>query len=221
MKKTNTTINTIGCDNLVDNTFVPEAGTAGNRGSNNSEKLRADAGMAPTLGIADLFSKGYKVNAQYAGTPKDGMHYVIINGEPSVRKGNNGAYAEIELKEITADGDFGLCWKTFVTAENLPKMLEDINYYNSGIISKLSGMNAIARLYKTDFAVWTIKSEKDSNKVYTYFNKAKYDKRLYAMSLEAERKEEKMQRNKERADNEARMAEEAKMGRENKSPWED
>ena len=221
MKKTNTTINTIGCDNLIDNAFVPEAGTAGATGKNNSEKLRLEAGIAPTLSLDDLFSANYKVGTEYAGTPSDGMHIVVIKGTPEVRKGKDSNYVELELGEITKAGKTGLCWKTFVNAADLGKMLEDINYHNKGIISGLSGAKAIAHLGKVEFCVWTITSEKDSSKAYTYFNKEKYDKRVYAMRLEADRKDMRKLKEKERLDNEARMAEEAKMSRENKSPWED
>ena len=101
----------------------------------------------------------------------------------------------------------------------LVQTLEAINYFNEGMLAGKKGMVAINYLQGHKFDCWVLKNEK--GKVLTYFDKVKYDKRIYAMSLNEERKEMKALREKERADKEARMAEEAKMGRENKSPWEE
>lgn len=191
MKKTNNTINTIGCDNIIDNAFVP-----------NEDK-------APALTIADFFDNDYKVNKRHFGVPAVGEHRVVLDGEPEVRKNDDGNYYFV----LNLMDEKGLCWKTFANPENLNQTLETISFFNEGMLANKKGMVAINYLQGHKFSCWVLKNEK--GKAYTYFDKAKYDKRIYVMSRNEERKELGALREKERADNKARMAEEAKMGREN------
>lgn len=193
-------INTIGCDNLIDSAFVP------------GEERE------PVLTIADFFDADYKVDKRHPGKPAVGAHKVVLDGEPEVHKDDEGnIYFTFNLMN-----EDGLCWKTFISKDNLTQTIESISYFNKGMLANKKGMAAINFLQGHSFYCWVLENEK--GKALTYFNETKYNKRIFAMSLNAEREEEKKRREKERADREARMAEEAELtrkSREDKAPWED
>lgn len=176
----NTKKNNIGCDNLVDNVFVPEAGQ-NYRAKTQQNALREESGARPAISLSDLFDKGFKVSAKRFGTPEEGLHIVTIDGEPEVRNGRDGYYVEFELVEKNT----GLCWKTFINQSNLSQMLADISYFNNGMLAGKTGMGAINFLKTHEFNCWTLLTEKGSNA--TYFNETKYNKRLYVMELNREK----------------------------------
>lgn len=203
--------NNVGIDNLIDNAFVPQA-ESNKRADNMQGALREEAGAKPNLSLSDLFSKDFKVDANRAGKPEVGLHTVKFATEPEVKIGNNGAYVEFEL----CDQNNGICWKTFVNADSLEKMLQDISYFNNGVIACMGPMQAITKLRFSEFDCWTLETEKGST--VTYFNETKYNKRIYAMQLNAGNRELKDLRKKEMEDNQARMTEEAAM-KNGKVPW--
>lgn len=173
-------INTVGIDNLIDNAFVPQA-ESNKRADSMQGAIREEAGARPTLSLSDLFSKDFKLDAKRAGKPEDGLHIVKFAGEPEVKQGRDGAYVEFEL----CDQDNEICWKTFVNASDLEKVLQDISYFNDGIIACMWPMEAIAKLRFNEFNCWTLTTERGTTA--TYFNQTKYNKRVYAMELNKER----------------------------------
>ena len=210
--------NTIGCDNLIDNAFVPENTQAHqyNRTDDIRRAAREDAGIAPALSWADMFDDDFSVNEKYRGVPEEGVHMVKFDGEPVVRSGrNNSKYMAIDLVETKT----GCCWTVNVNQENLKDTLNAINYNNTNLLKGLNPTQMLYKLIETEFTCWTLQTEKGTTA--TYFDAIKYSKRLYVMELNHEKEMQKREREKNRLDKEARMAEEAKMGRENKSPWEE
>lgn len=211
--------NIIGVDNLIESAFVPEAGTQAKREEKMQNALRQEANSRPTLSLNDLLA-GVKVSYKHAGTPEDGLHVVRIDGEPEVKTGKNGPYIEVELEEVKT----GLCWKTYINGQELGKKLEEINFFNNGMLAGKTGIAAINFLQKQEFNVWTIQTEKKTTA--TYFNKELFDKRVYAASLSKEKKEEAEQKKKEREDREARLQEEAELTKkakqeQEKAPWKE
>lgn len=176
----NTKKNTIGCDNLVDNVFVPQAGE-NYRAKNMQNALREEVQAAPAISFADLFDKGFKVSAKHFGTPEQGLHIVNLDGEPEIRKGRDGYYVEFGLVEVRT----GLCWKTFVNQQSLTQMLADISFYNNAMLARKTPTQALNFLKNHDFNVWVLQTEKGSTA--TYFNEERFSKRLYVMELNREK----------------------------------
>lgn len=165
-KKNTTKKNTtLGVDNLVDNTFTPDM---------------QDKEQKP-ITLADLFSAGYTVSCKHPGTPDEGLHEVTLDGEPTIHNGQNGAYLTFELVEKKT----GICWKTFVSAINLTKALEEISYNNHGMLAGKPGLKALQFLLTRSFNCWTLQTEKGSTA--TYFSEEKFSKRIYAMEMNRER----------------------------------
>lgn len=172
--------NTVGINNIIDNAFVPQA-ESNKRASTMQGAIREDAGARPALSLGDLFSKDFRIDASRAGKPEDGLHIVKFAGEPEVKQGKDGAYVQFEL----CDQDTGLCWITYINASDLEKMLQDISYFNNGIVACMWPMEAIAKLRFNEFGCWTLTTERGTTA--TYFNQTKYNKRVYAMELNRER----------------------------------
>lgn len=164
MKNTKTN-NTLGIDNLVDNVFTPDM---------------QDKEQKP-LTLADLFSADYTVNCKHPGTPDEGLHEVLLDGEPTIHSGHNGAYLTLELVEEKT----GICWKSFVSATALTRTLEEISYNNHGMLAGKSGLTALQFLYTHSFNCWTLQTEKGSTA--TYFSEDRFGKRIYAMEMNRER----------------------------------
>lgn len=158
---TTSTTNNIGCNCIADTAFVP-----GDQGK-------------PSL--ADLL-KGVKVTAKRPGTPEQGIHSVLLDSEPTIHRGNDGnPYLVFVLHEPKT----GLVWKAFVSADGLAKALEDISFFNNGMLAGKKGLTALQFLYSHEFSVWTLQTEK--GKTATYFNEDKHGKRLYAMEKNREK----------------------------------
>ena len=188
MKKTNntSTTNTIGCGNIIDGAFVPEAGQM-NRAQGAQNALRQEAGAAPTISFSDLFDKGWKVSAKHFGIPANGEHEVVINCDPEPRKGKDGSYyVKFELCEVATS----LVWEsTGINQSELGNLFNAISAYNNGMLAGKSPVQSLNFLKKHSFKVWTIRTE--PKKVATYFSEDKYDKRCYVIAKEASRKEDK------------------------------
>lgn len=188
---TNNTMNkkNIGIDNLVDNTFVPEAGQ-NHRAKSQQNALREEAGFTPEVSFADLFDKGWKVSAKHFGIPVNGEHGVVIGGEPEIHRGKDGSfYVKFELYEK----ETGLAWmSTGINQSDLGNLFNTISAYNDGMLARKSPVQSLNFLKTHDFKVWTVITE--PNKSVTYFNEEKYDKRCYVLSKQAsEQKDEKME----------------------------
>lgn len=166
--------NNIGCNNLIDNAFVP------NCEGNVQNRLREEAQAPVVLKVGDLFSKGFKVDKKRIGNPEEGLNNVTFSALPEVKEGKSGAYMVIELENA-----LGLCWKTYVNSQYAEKMLQDISYYNEGMLAGLTPMKALNKLTSHVFSCWILNDE--NGKVVTYFNEDKYNRRLYAMELNRER----------------------------------
>jgi len=178
--------NNIGCDNLIDNAFVPEAGQ-GNRAKSAQNALREEAGFAPVVSFSDLFDKGWKVSAKHFGKPANGEHEVIISCDPEPLKGKDGSYyVKFELCEEAT----GLTWMTTgINQSELSNLFNAISEYNNGIIAGKDPIQSLSFLKKHAFKVWTIETE--PKKVVTYFNEKKYDRRCYVIAREASQKVDK------------------------------
>lgn len=187
MKKTNnTTINTIGCNNIIDGAFVPESGQM-NRAQGAQNALRQEAGAAPVISFGDLFDKGWKVSAKHFGIPANGEHEVVINCDPEPRKGKDGSYyVKFELYEEAT----GLIWTTAgINQSDLTNLFNTISAYNNGMLAGKSPVQSLNFLKKHSFKAWTVVT--GPKKVATYFNEEKYDKRCYVIAQEASRKVDK------------------------------
>lgn len=174
--------NNIGCNNLVDTAFVPEAHT-GKRADGNTNALREEAGEYIVLSLNDLFDSDFTIGTKKEGTPPQGLHVVIIDGEPEVKRGRNGLYVEFDLFEKAS----GFCWKTFVNQDALKQMLADISFYNNGMLSGKSGIQAINFLKTHPFNCWTLQTE--AERTATYFNSEKFGRRIYVIENEKAKRE--------------------------------
>lgn len=188
--------NTTGCDCILDAAFVPQSGQ-NTRAKGQQNALRQDAGAAVNLSLADLFDKGFKVEADRRGTPEEGMHMVTLRGEPEVKNGYDGPYVRMELRN-----EIGICWTTSFSAADFSKILTDISYHNKGMLAGKRPAAAIAFLYNHSFSVWTLQTEK--GKTATYFNEERFSRRLFAIQ-----------------NNKANAKPEAPAPKLEKAPWEE
>lgn len=207
-------INTIGCDNLIDNAFVPEAGQQGARAPEQKNALRQEVG-APLireeeqLSFSDLCSKGATVTKEFFGTPASGKHIIKVR-DAVILKGYDGHYVKFTLVDINSN----CCWYLNVSGGKLMQVLATISEQNNGLLAGLNPDEAIKHLKANSFNCWTTFTEK--GKLATYFNEDKFNSFTYFLQKKQGEYELRKLREQERKDNEARMAEEAKMGREDK-----
>lgn len=206
---TNTTKkNTIGCDNLVDNAFVPVSGQ-NYRAPRQQDAIREEAGFKPAkpeppvFTLDDLFEQNYRVEKGFFGTPELGVHTVKLREYKICTGRDDRPYMKLTFMDLKTF----CCWDVNVGAERLPQMLSDISFSNKGLLSGKSYKDAFNIMKQKKFDVWTIVSEK--GKLATYFNKDSYERRLYVVqSIEGEYELKKL-RQRELDDEKARMAEEA------------
>lgn len=230
MKKTNNTSiktasETKNIDELVPDYCLDDyaAETPAHRNERaNSQKnaLREEAGYSVIreekrkLNINDLFAEDEKVTKKFLGIPAVGIHKVKLECDPEVFEGKNGIWVKLTL----IDTKTNCFWYAFINKDSIKDALDTISVNNNGLLAAESYIKAFDVLKSKSFNCWTLQTEK--GKTVTYFDETKYNNRLYVLNKFESDYELRKLREKERADNKARMAEEAKMGREEKAPWE-
>lgn len=174
----------------VDDCFVPDSTTNGLPAHTTQGKLREqESGYSnykateAKLDLDEILS-GIVISNTFAAEPEDGIHKVVLNTYPEANagKGGNEAYMTMELRD-----EDGRCWKAFVSLSEIHKTLEDISFYNEGMLSIRDGKQAINHLLNNTFYCWTAKL--DSGKIKTYFNPEKADKYFYYKAMREGKRE--------------------------------
>ena len=164
------------------------------------------------LTLKDIL-RGQTIRAGRWGNPEDGVHQVILDGEPEVKPGRNGndPYAVFELRDVKSQ----IAWKAFVSTKDIIKTITEISFNNRGFLGGMSAQKALNSIQKNHFRCWTV--EDKEKKIRTYFDEEKANKALYIASKSKSDEELRKLREKEREDAEKGREEDAELTRKAKA----
>lgn len=205
-------------DQLADNAFVPDSNEQ-KRPDTQRQKLRQEAGddnavrnERAELTLKDII-EGQTIRTGRWENPENGVHQVILDGEPEVKLGRNGndPYAIFELRDVKTQ----IAWKTFISAKDIVKTITEISFNNRGFLGGMNAQKALNNIQKNHFRCWTV--EDKEKKVRTYFDEEKANKALYIASKSKSDEELKKLQRKEREDAEKGQEEDAELTRKAKA----
>lgn len=205
-------------DQIADNAFVPDCGEQ-RRPYTQSQKLRQEAGdynavqnEKAGLTLKDIL-KGQTIRAGRWENPKNGMHQVLLDGEPEVKLGRNGndPYAVFELRDVETQ----IVWKAFISAKDIVKTITEISFNNRGYLGGMNAQKALNNIQKNPFRCWTV--EDKEKKIRTYFDEEKANKALYIANKSKSDEELRKLREKEREDAKKGQEEDAELTRKAKA----
>ena len=205
-------------DQLADDAFVPNSSEQ-RRPNTQLQKLRQEAGdynavqnEKAELTLSEIL-KGQTIRAGRWENPENGVHQVVLDGDPEVKLGRNGndPYAVFELRDVKTQ----IVWKTFISAKDIVKTITEISFNNRGFLGGMNAQKALNNIQKNHFRCWTV--EDKEKKIRTYFDEEKANKALYiANKLKSDGELRKL-REKEREDAEKGQEEDAELTRKAKA----
>ena len=205
-------------DQIADNAFVPDSGEQ-RRPYTQSQKLRQEAGdynavqnERAELPLTDIL-KGQTIRAGRWENPENGVHQVLLDGEPEVKLGRNGndPDAVFELRDVETQ----IVWKAFISAKDIIKTITEISFNNRGFLGGMNAQKALNNIQKNHFRCWTV--EDKEKKIRTYFDEEKANKALYIVRKSKSDEELRKLREKEREDAEKGREEDAELTRKAKA----